>query len=256
MIVRLPVSGITVALLQPTGAEDLLLLERESEIRISIALAHRLARRLDGAEFDATALPVPDLERLMLELRREVLGDVITSSAKCPAPECAASVDVSFRISDYVAAQLPRIPSGVEPLDGQPGWFVLPGDGVHFRPVTGDDLANAECERQPERELARRTIRPEGAPHRLIARAQRAMQRISPCLPRQIAGRCPECGRSTSFSFHPSAFVQTELRHEAALVFEDVHILAQVYHWPEEKILALPRSRRLRYTELALWSRG
>jgi hypothetical protein len=253
MIARLPVSGITVAFRQPTGAEDLLLLEGASEVRTSIALAERLAARADGEELDAAALPVPDLERLMLELRREMLGDVINSRAKCPAPDCAKTVDISLRISDYVAARQPRIPRGVEAL-GESGWFTLPKEGVKFRLVTGDDLASAECEQHPERELARRTIQPEGAPRRAIACAQRAMQSISPCLPREITGCCPECGRQALFTFHPSRYVQKELRHEAEFVFEDVHILALVYHWPEEKILALPRSRRVRYTELALWS--
>jgi hypothetical protein len=229
------------------------LLEAFSEVRTSIALAERLAARTDGAPFDAAALPAPDLERLMLELRREMLGDVINSRAKCPTPDCAKPVDISFRITNYVAARQPRVPPGVEPL-GETGWFTLPKEGVEFRLVTGEDLAAAECEQHPERELARRTIRPEGAPRRAIARAQRAMQSMSPCLPREITGCCPECGRNTLFTFHPSSYVQKELRHEAEFVFEDVHILALVYHWPEEKILALPRSRRAHYTELALWS--
>jgi hypothetical protein len=41
--------------------------------------------------------------------------------------------------------------------------------------------------------------------------------------------------------------VLRELRDHAATIFEDVHLLAVYYKWPEEDILALPRSRRLRY---------
>jgi hypothetical protein len=192
----------------------------------------------------------------MLELRREVLGDAIASRAICPAPDCAATVDVSFYISDYVACQRPRMPADVAPVETEVGWFALRDEAVEFRLVTAGDLAAVEDAGEPELELSRRTIRPEGAPRRAIARAQRAMQVMAPCLPREITGRCPGCGSMARFAFRPFGYAQAELRHDAASIFDDVHVLAQVYHWPEDKILALPRSRRLRYTELALWARG
>src|SRR5581483_4576738 len=212
MIIQLPVSGIGVVLRQPTGAEDILVLESKGAVRTSIALAERLASRTDAAALDVAALPACDLERLIMELRREVLGDVIASRALCSAPECAAAVDVSFRITDYVAVQRPRIPAGVDPVETEPGWFALQKDGVEFRLVTAADLAAAEDAGQPERELSRRTTRPESAPARAIARAQRAMRAMAPCLPREIAGRCPECGRTAWFAFHPFGYVHDELR--------------------------------------------
>jgi len=253
-MVRLPVTGLSVVLRQPTGAEDILVLETRGEARSSVALVERVAARADGAPLDVPGLPAPDLERLMLELRRDVLGDVIAARAQCPALDCAAAVDVSFKISEYVAGQRPRIPAGVEPIQGDSGWFALASDGVEFRLVTAGDLAETEEVAHPERQLVRRAIRPVDAPRRAITRAQRAMDAMSPCLPREIAGRCPDCGTLARFAFHPLRYVHAELRHQATSVFEDVHVLAHTYHWPEDKILALPRSRRLRYTELALWA--
>ena len=50
-----------------------------------------------------------------------------------------------------------------------------------------------------------------------------------------------------NFYFDVLPFVLRELRDHADSVFEDVHLLAMYYKWPEEDILALPRSRRLRY---------
>jgi hypothetical protein len=51
--------------------------------------------------------------------------------------------------------------------------------------------------------------------------------------------------------FDVQAFCLTELRNQAAFLYEDVHLLAQCYHWTEADILALPRHRRAHYAEFA-----
>src|SRR5262249_54197152 len=159
-MVRLPVTGLSVVLRQPTGAEDILVLETRGEARSSVALVERVAARADGAPLDVPGLPAPDLERLMLELRRDVLGDVIAARARCPALDCAAAVDVSFKISEYVAGQRPRIPAGVEPIQGDSGWFALASDGVEFRLVTAGGPAGTGKGGPPQRPLRRPAPRP------------------------------------------------------------------------------------------------
>jgi hypothetical protein len=57
------------------------------------------------------------------------------------------------------------------------------------------------------------------------------------------------------FSFEIVAFVLRELRDHAAAIYQEVHLLALNYQWPEEHILALPRERRTYYAE-ALRSQG
>ena len=42
----------------------------------------------------------------------------------------------------------------------------------------------------------------------------------------------------------------TELRFLASSVFDDVHVIAAAYGWPEAAILDLPSSRRTRYARL------
>src|SRR5262249_56304856 len=100
-MVRLPVTGLSVVLRQPTGAEDILVLETRGEARSSVALVERVAARADGAPLDVPGLPAPDLEPLMLELRRDVLGDVHAALARCPALDCAAAVAPAFQITNY-----------------------------------------------------------------------------------------------------------------------------------------------------------
>jgi hypothetical protein len=267
---RLPVSKIEVELHDATGAEDMLLLEgARGVVETSIALAGRVARRCDGEDLDAAALPITDIEALLLELRRRLFGELVESRGRCPVEECGTPTDLSFRISEYVAHHLARMPgsrmpgtrkpnaetpANVEPVMDDPPWFQIRGSGVQFRLVTAGDVAAAAESRDPEGELARRTIRSRSAEERKRAGkpAQRAMQALAPPLSGEIEGTCPECGATARFWFDAQSYVQRELRYEAEFLYEDVHLLAGRYHWTEEKILSLPRARRARYVEMAL----
>jgi hypothetical protein len=251
-MVRLPVSGIQVELHQLTGAEDMLLLEPSAdELETAVALAQRLASRSDGAAFDVAALPLSDLEALLLEQRRAVFGNSVRPQARCSGAECSTLIDVSFRVSDYLAHYRPRMPRMVELLKDEPGWFRLRGSQVSFRLVTVGDLLATQGLPNPEVELARRTVRPQEISKRELKRVQRAMEIISPPQSQELEGRCPECGTPVRFFFSPRSFVLRELQFEAAFLYEDVHLLATRYHWSEDKILSLPRARRSQYAELA-----
>jgi hypothetical protein len=80
---------------------------------------------------------------------------------------------------------------------------------------------------------------------------ERALDRLAPSLVDDLAGNCPECGASISMRFDPLRYCLRELADQALSVFEDVHLLASVYHWGESEILALPRRRRAHYAEMA-----
>jgi hypothetical protein len=252
---RMPVTGMTFELHDATGEDDLLLLDRAGDpLGLSLELARRLATPSVGGELDAGRLPVSDLEALLLELRRRTFGDVIDTRGRCPQRECNAAIDLSFRISDYLRSHRARKPATVQPLASDPGWFQLAGRAAQFRLVTVEDLAAAAASPDPEKELARRTIRSEssGLGNDNHRREQRAMEQLAPPLSDEIQGVCPECGNPVRFWFDVQRFVQGELRHEAEFLYDDVHQLASRYHWSEEKILALPRRRRMQYVERAL----
>jgi hypothetical protein len=251
---RLPVSRTDIEFRHATGAEDMLLLESDRAlVETSIALAQELTRQPDGSDVDAEALPVSDLEAVLLELRRRVFGDLIVSRVQCPAKDCGAATDVSFRISEYVAHHRARKPANVEPAK-EAGWWQLVGEGVEFRLATAGDLAAAVRSPNPERELALRTIR-SNLP-RAWKRAQKAMLALAPPLSGDMEGKCPQCGASVRFWFDVQSYVQRELRYDAEFLYEDVHLLASRYHWTEEKILSLPRERRVQYVEMALRGAG
>ena len=246
---QLPISGLRVIVRQPTGVEDLLLQEARD---LDLVLAFQLFDCLVRAPHDATAnwseLAVTDLEALLLLLRRATLGDSIRAEANCAAVGCEARVDVSFHVDEYLASQKPRIPRGVEKINGD-GSYRLAGDPVTFRLPNGGDLVAINRQADGEQELIRRCVQPANVRARVRQRIDRAMQALAPRLSRMLTGECPECHATMNFYFDVHQFVLRELRDHAATVYDDVHLLAFYYKWPEEDILALPRSRRAHYAE-------
>ena len=255
-MLRLPISQTAVELRPYTGAEDMLLLEsREHEVRRSLALVQRLAQRCDGETLDARSLPLPDVEVLLLELRRTLLGDVLHAKAECPTRDCGQRADISFGIGDYLAHHQPRVPRN-HPVRKEAGWFALPQSDVEFRLVTAGDLIEAIDSADPKSALAQRTIRPAGVSRNDVNRVQRMMDSLCPSLSQEVQKQCAKCGEWVRLFFNVHSYVQRELAFEATFLYQDVHVLATRYHWSEETILSLPRARRLQYAEMALAAGG
>lgn len=255
-VFRLPVSGLEVVLREPTGVEDILLAEGGAcDARLALALGGALAVRADGGPVDWAALPVTDLDAALLGIRQVVIGDLIRSTAVCSgARGCGARVDVAFRISELLAHQQPSSPRGVVPQD-EPGWFRLTAasagsEGIVFRLPSGADLVAANEHPDAAREIARRCIRPEKLAAALRRRVEAAMEALAPSLYTDLEGVCPECGVTVLIPFDPQHYVLGELRERAVFVYEEVHLIAGRYHWPEQAILALPQARRARYAEM------
>lgn len=245
---HLPVSGLQVAVQPPTGREDLLLQEAGNlEVALVFTLFDRLIRLPQDAPRNWSELAITDLETLLLLVRREVLGDLIQAETECTVVDCRARVDVSFRISEYLASVKPRTPRGVEKRD--PCVYRLAESDITFRLPNGGDLAALERKDVSERTWFQRCIRPASVPGRVRRRIERAMHALAPRLSRMMSGECPECKAKMDFHFDVVQFVLREIRDHAGMIFEDVHLLAAHYKWPEEEILALPRSRRLRYCD-------
>ncbi len=248
---RLPVSGIEVQVRQPGGTEDVLLAEAPAfDVALALALAGSVASPADGGTPAWEALPHTDLDALLLLIRATLFGDLVRATVRCRAAGCEAQVSVTFSTAEYLAHHRPRPAPGVEPHE-PPGWFRLPAGEVRFRLPTAGDLVAVRGQPRPERALLARCVVPDRLPAPLRRRVERAMERLAPSLVGDLAGECPECGAAIAMRFDPLQFCLRELSDQAAAVFEDVHLLASVYHWPEPHILSLPRRRRVQYAEMA-----
>jgi len=248
-MVALPVSGLHVTLRRPAGEEDVLLFEApRRDMRLAVALLSRLASEESG-ELRCEALPVADVEVLLLELRRLMFGEWVRGEAACPSRTCGARVDVSFRVGDYLAHHAPRPVRDVQP-DGEEGWLTLRNAPVRFRLPLAADCMAVNGRPDAERLMIARCVDPPELPQRLLGRVARALSLLAPPLADVVQGRCPECGSDLAVYFDPQDFTLRELRGEASLVFEEVHLLASRYHWSEASIMSMPRARRAQYAEL------
>ena len=249
-MVALPVSGLHVTLRRPAGEEDVLLFEApQRDMRLTVGLLSRVARAESG-DLRCEALPITDIEVLLLELRRLMFGDVVRGQARCSSRKCGARVDVSFRISDYLAHHAPRRAVRDLQPDGDEGWLTLMNAPVRFRLPVAADQIGVSGRPDAERMMIARCVDPPELPQRLMARVTRALSMLAPSLADVVKGQCPECRSEIAVYFDPQDFTLRELVGEAAMVFEDVHLLASRYHWSESAIMSMTRARRVQYAEL------
>ena len=111
----LPVSGVALAVREPTGEDELYVVETAlAPLPAFLELARRVASTVTGGSLDWTSLPATDLDAAALVIRRSWIGDAIRTDARCPGPGCRERIDVSFGIGDYLQHHRPRRPRGVD----------------------------------------------------------------------------------------------------------------------------------------------
>jgi len=260
----LPVSGLAVALLPPTGAEEVLLSERHVEDpSLALELAHRLGRA--DCAVDWAELSITDIDTLIARLRQAVVGDRVIGEAACVSPDCGEPVDLSFRLSDWLARHQPRRgpPKGrdwrCEPAADTPGrqaLFVRGEEAARFRLPTLADQIDVEGMADPAAALAERVMTPASLPARVRARVEAAMEMLAPALAGPMQGQCPHCAAPITALFQPRQYCLRELKERARFVYDDIDVLAERYHWTERAILKLPTARRVQYAERARQARA
>lgn len=243
----LPVSGITLAVREPTGADELYVVETALPPSAALTgLAHRVTSTAAGDPIDWAGLPAADLAAAALLIRRSWLGEAIRTDTECPEAGCRERIDVSFGVGSYLAHHRPRRPRGVLAAE-EAGWFTLAETAVRFRIPTVADLLAAESNGRPADTLLGRCVDAPETSRALARRLDRALGRLAPTLNDLLGGTCPACGRDVTMRFDPLGYVLAELRNAFSGVLVEAHTLAFAYGWPEGAILALPRGRRQRY---------
>ncbi len=246
----LPVSGLTLEVQETTGEDELIILEPASHpVTAAVRLAQRVAVSSTGEAVAWDELPAADLDAVTLVIRRAWLGDTIMTQGWCADPACREPMDIAFSISAYLGHHRPRSCRGVRPA-GKTGWFELTGVGVSFRLPTIGDLRMAVGAPDPELCLRQRCVDPAAIPLAVARRISRAMYALAPSLGGPVTARCPGCDGDVVLHFDPVTYTLTELRYAAGDLYEQVHLLASAFGWPESDILLMPRRRRARYAAI------
>jgi hypothetical protein len=249
-VTLLPVSGVALVVRDPTGEDEINVLESTlAPVPAILELARRVARTVMGSPLDWAGLPATDLGAAALVIRQSWVGEVIRTDAKCPGPACRERIDVSFGIEDYLHYHRPRRPRSAIGVAGE-GWLTLAGTPLRFRvPTVADLLAAMSCD-QPAAELSGRCVDAPELSRALARRLDRALSSLAPSLNDLLGGSCPACGQKVAMRFDPLAYTLTELRQAFSGIHLEAHALAAAYGWPETAIFALPRSRRRRYASM------
>ena len=254
----LPVSGLTLHVREATGADELVVLEpSRSPVATVVTLASRLTTDSQGRTPAWEELPAADVGAIALTIRQAWLGERISTDARCPSPGCLERMDIAFEIPAYMAHHRPAAYSGLGPAQDT-GWFELASAGrvvvrrASVVPAAHHRRPAGRGRRPPTRSTAsgndacgRPTV-----PAAVARRVSRAMTALAPSLTGAVTVQCPACGGTGQLLFDPVSYSLTELRDAAAGLYEEVHLLASAFRWPEDAILALPRTRRARYAEL------
>ncbi|THB72175.1 MAG: hypothetical protein D6B28_06020 [Gammaproteobacteria bacterium] len=74
-----------------------------------------------------------------------------------------------------------------------------------------------------------------------------ALEEVSPSVITNINAGCPECGESHQIRLDPYFLLEKNIGSQ---LLNDIHTIAQSYHWNEKEILALSKQRREIYLDL------
>lgn len=246
----LPVSGMALAVREPTGEDELYVVETAAApFPAVLGLARRVASAATGGPLDWSSLPAADLDAVALLIRQSWIGDAIRTDTRCTGPDCQERIDVNFGIGDYIEHHRPRRPRGITDAPDA-GWFSLAGAAVRFRIPTIADLLAAVPGDRPAETLSGRCVDAPEISRVLARRLDRALSALAPSLDDLLGGSCPACGHEVTMRFDPLAYTLAELRNAFSGIYLEMHALAAAYGWPEETIVALPRERRRRYASI------
>lgn len=213
-----------------------------------------LAAASPGAAWDElAALPLPERDARILELRMAALGPDLSVRAACPA--CGEGVEFNLDVPSLLAA-------GEAPA----ARYEARGGGVtvHFRLPDSRDLAAASSSSsvdEARRVLVARcvfeavaddgeAVDPDALPGAAVEALSARMAEAASRADLVIALTCPACGAGWEPALDPAEFVWAEVAARARRTLREVDALARVYHWSEAEILAMPPARRRAYLEL------
>lgn len=187
----------------------------------------------------------------LLTLREELFGATLETTTVCP--ECGESLELLFSTQDIRVVAPPR----------QENLCVVAGGyEVEYRVPTSADLrclvqstATGGREQLLQRCVQRAqcgatVVDTAALPTEVVAAVIEAMATADPQADVQVALTCPVCQHGCSMTFDILAYLWNEVEDWVRRLLREIHLLASVYGWSEQEILALSARRRQLYLEM------
>ncbi len=239
----------------PTERQLLELWERGSASSPSARADALLALAEPELSAEALAeLPLGERERVLLALRRALLGPRMVALAACP--RCGERHDVEFEIDALIAASPSPPPRTVALRHGDLA--------LTLRPITvGDydeamrlrdggaaaDTLLARCVVEARR--GEEPVEPGALPDDARAAAAAALAAADPLCRLTTDLECSACRARWDAELDTADYLWSELHSWAGHLMGDVHALAAAYGWTEDDVLQLSPWRRAAYVSLA-----
>jgi len=203
---------------------------------------------------DATAIPLAERDRLLLELRRHTFGDTLAAFAVCHA--CGERVEFELPHASAVAA----LETGVNAASG----LTVDDWVLNLRLADTADIDRAAAD--PDLDAARTVLLERcvtaadanGAivpyrdlPEPVRALAEMTLAALHEAVELSVSLCCPGCAAPQQVLVDVSSHLWTETRHAARRLLAEVHELARAHGWSEAAIIAMSAPRRRAYLELA-----
>ena len=196
------------------------------------------------------ALPIGQRDAHLLTLRAMTFGARLLSLARCP--QCGECLELTFDVDDI------RAEAG---FDNETLSLSMDNYAVTFRLPNSLDLTALADHRTPgPRELLERCLLtathagascPAGElPETVVQAIAEKMSVADPQAEIQLALTCPACQQEWQAAFDILSYFWTEIHAWGQRILREVHLMAAMYGWSEESILALTPLRRAMYLQM------
>jgi hypothetical protein len=202
---------------------------------------------------DLLGMTIGERDRLLLDLREKIFGQVINAITICP--ECGEEMEIEFLTGDVR-----------EPVDTTQNIalsLVKDDYTIEFRVPSSEDLSTIDDTLDPEASrmsLLNRCIvqcsrggEPCGVPSlpsAILDAIEEEMLRADPQADVTISLHCYACHHEWLTTFDIVSYLWTELTTLAKRTMYEIHMLASAYGWGEADILAMSSWKRERYLEM------
>jgi hypothetical protein len=201
---------------------------------------------------ELAALPVGRRDARLCALWESTFGPTMNARAACPT--CATSVELALDAAAF-RGEPPAAAVDVLEVDGValrfrlPDTFDLAAVAASGDPCAGLSLLLSRCVLEARR--GESAIAPADLPEAILEQLSAAMAEQDPQGEVLLDLVCPACDHAWQALLDIVDFVWKELSAGAARLLDEVHTLAQAYHWREADILAMSSRRRQAYLERA-----